>query len=255
MVSTIVFVFDLLVYWSWMACIMPATFCWNCLATCFWATVATSYYMCVFWCILHLNEYFPKQQATLSSGSRTLKKAPSLPAAPSLAGNDITPHAAAPSLTAAPVAVLQQHDEADAVATTSNSDNSSPTKAKTWPIESHAGPTRSDDSQGQQDTAAAAPSPPTVEVPPTPAAAPVAAPTTPTAAMPPSPTAAPVAQPPTPTAAASPAPIAVAVPANPTVAGAPPAAAPELGICDKEAAIMAVVIRFNQEMRNRGLYW
>jgi hypothetical protein len=69
--------------------------------------------MCVFWCILHLNEYFPKHQATLSSGSRPLKKAPSLPAATSLAGNDTTPHAAAPSLTAAPVAVQQQHDEPD----------------------------------------------------------------------------------------------------------------------------------------------
>jgi hypothetical protein len=135
MASTRVFVFDVLVYWSWLACTMPATFCWSIMATCFWVTLATSYYvMCVPWCILHLAFYIPRQQATLSFGSRPLKRSNPLPAAHSLAGNDTTPHAAAPSLPAALVAVQQQHDEIDAVATTTSTDNSSPTKAKPWPL-------------------------------------------------------------------------------------------------------------------------
>jgi hypothetical protein len=157
-----------------------------------------------------------------------------------------TPTADDPSLPADPVAVQQQqhhiNDKTDVPASTTNNDTNNPTKLKAEAIASHAAPTPSDDRQGLQDTATVAgPPTPTVEVP-----------STPTAAAPPTPA---VAAPPTPTAAASPAPIAAADPANPTVTGTPPAAAPELGICTKEAAITATVISFNQEMCNRGLYW
>jgi hypothetical protein len=156
-----------------------------------------------------------------------------------------TPTADGPSLPADPVAVQQQHhinDDTDVPAATTNNDTNSHTKLKAGAIASHAALIPSDDRQGLHDTA-------TVAGPPTPS---VEVPSTPTAAAPPTPA---VAAPPTPSAAAFPAPIAAADPANPTVVGAPPAAAPELGICDKEAAIMAAVIRFNREIRNRGLHW
>jgi hypothetical protein len=222
-------VLDVLVFWTWLAT-MPATFCWSCVATFLWASLATDYYaMCVPWCILHLAFYIPKYSLALSSGPRPLKR-PSLPAGPSPIGND-TPLAAAPSLLADPVAVQQQHhinDESDIPAGTAITDTSLPTKLK-------AGATaHSDDTQGLQDTTTAA------------------GPPTPTAARPSTP---PAALPPTPTTAASPTPTGVAVPANPTAAGAPPAAAPEMGVCDKHDAIMATVIRFNREARRLGLNW
>jgi hypothetical protein len=236
-------VLDVLVFWTWLAT-LPATFCWNCIVACLWASLATTYYTMKFsWCILHLAFSLPQHSLAPASGSRPIKR-PSLPAAPSLMANN-TPTADDPSLPADPVAVQQQHhinDETDVPAATTNNDTNSHTKLKAGAIASHAAPTPSDDRQGLQDTATAAgPPTPTVEVP-----------STPTAAAPPTPA---VAAPPTPTAEASPAPIAVAVPANPTLAGAPPASAPVLGICAKEAAIMATVINFNQEMRKRGLCW
>jgi hypothetical protein len=229
-------VLDVLVFWTWLAT-LPATVCWNYIVTCLWASLATTYYtMCVSWCILHLAFFMPKHSLAPSSGSRPIKR-PSLPAAPSLMAND-TPTADDPSLPADPVAVQQQqhhiNDKTDVPASTTNNDTNNPTKLKAEAIASHAAPTPSDDRQGLQDTATVArPPTPTVEVPSTPTAA----------------------APPTPAVAASPAPIAAADPANPTFTGAPSAAAPELGICTKEAAITATVISFNQEMRKRGLYW
>jgi hypothetical protein len=61
-------------YWSWMACTMPATFAWNIMATCFWATVATSYYY-----IIKLNKLLHVRFLVRPAPQRVLPQEPGDP--------------------------------------------------------------------------------------------------------------------------------------------------------------------------------
>jgi hypothetical protein len=149
---------DILYYWCWLACTMPAACCWACLTTCCWVGVTVFCYSLSFpWCILHVAKsilhlamaaYCHKHRLSLSPQSQ--------PMPPYQQGEETT--AAAPSRPASPLAEQQhpERPEADAPAATTATDSSSPVRGKAGTKPTRAAPTRSDDGQGLQDTAAAA---------------------------------------------------------------------------------------------------
>jgi hypothetical protein len=142
--------FDVLCWWCWLACTVPAATCWTCLTTCCWAGLTAAFYACSApWCILHLAAYRHEHHLV-----RMMFWVPLPVAAP-----------AAPSRPASPLAEQQQpvadaSAEADAPAATTTTDISSPLRGKAGTKPTRAAPTRSDDGQGLQDTAALLQAPP-----------------------------------------------------------------------------------------------